>query len=72
MDKEIIAAAERRTSGKEDAVGSGLRGGFLGDRPFGLRVSDRGRAAYRPRPGAFNAARVRQDQNGFRGVRTAP
>jgi formylglycine-generating enzyme required for sulfatase activity len=66
------SAGAGRTSGKDDGIGSGLRGGFFGDMPFGLRVSDRSRAAYRPRPGAFNAARVRQDQNGFRGVRTAP
>ncbi len=66
------SAANRKTSGRDDGVGSALRGGFFGGTPFGLRVSDRGRAAYRPRPGAFNAARVRQDQNGFRAVRTAP
>jgi len=66
------SAAARRESGKNDGIGSGLRGGFFGDTPFGLRVSDRARATYRPRPGAFNAARVRQDQNGFRGVRSAP
>ncbi len=66
------SAGAGRTSGKDDGIGSGLRGGFFGDMPFGLRVSDRSRAAYRTRPGAFNAARVRQDQNGFRGVRTAP
>jgi len=65
------AAGAGRTSGKDDAIGSGLRGGFFGDTPFGLRVSDRGHAAYRPRPGAFSV-RARQDQNGFRGVRTAP
>ena len=66
------SASARRTSGKDDGIGSGLRGGFFGDTPFGLRASDRSRAAYRPRPGAFNAARIRQDQNGFRAVRTAP
>ncbi|MEA3367665.1 MAG: hypothetical protein U9R68_06075, partial [Planctomycetota bacterium] len=65
------AAGAGREPGKEDAVGSGLRGGFFGDVPFGLRVSDRSRAAYRPRAGSFSV-RSRQDQNGFRGVRTAP
>ena len=66
------SAAAGPTSGKDDGIGSGLRGGCFGDMPLDLRTSDRGRATYRPRPGAFNAARVRQDQNGFRGVRTAP
>jgi len=64
-------ATARRTSGKNDGVGSGLRGGFFGDMPSGLRVSDRSRATYRPRAGSFSA-RSRQDQNGFRAVRTAP
>jgi hypothetical protein len=59
-----------KSSGEYDAVGSGLRGGFFGDIPFGLRVSDRNRATYQPRAGSFSA-RSRQDQNGFRGVRTA-
>jgi formylglycine-generating enzyme required for sulfatase activity len=65
------SAAAGRTSGENDAVGSGLRGGFFGDTPFGLRVSDRSRATYGPRAGSFSV-RSRQDQNGFRGVRTAP
>ena len=65
------AAGAGRESAKDDAVGSGLRGGFFGDVPFGLRVSDRSRATYRPRAGSFSV-RSRQDQNGFRGVRTAP
>jgi formylglycine-generating enzyme required for sulfatase activity len=65
------SAAARRTSGKQDAVGSGLRGGFFGDMPSGLRVSDRSRAVYRPRAGSFSV-QSRQDQNGFRCVRTAP
>ncbi len=59
------------SSGKNDGIGSGLRGGFFGDVPFGLRVSDRSRATYRPRAGSFSV-RSRQDQNGFRAVRTAP
>ena len=69
--KAEYSAAARRTSGKSDAIGSGLRGGFFGGTPLDLRVSERGCAIYRPRPGAFNAARVRQDQNGFRGVRAS-
>ncbi|MCX5677091.1 MAG: DUF4838 domain-containing protein [Planctomycetota bacterium] len=62
---------KRKEPGDNYAIGSGLRGGFFGDTPFGLRLSDRGHAAYRPRPGAFSV-RSRPDQNGFRGVRTAP
>jgi hypothetical protein len=62
--------ARGKSSGESDAVGSGLRGGFFGDVPFGLRVSDRSRATYRPRAGSFSV-RSRQDQNGFRAVRTA-
>ena len=58
------------SSGENDGIGSGLRGGFFGDTPFGLRVSDRSRATYRPRAGSFSV-RSRQDQNGFRAVRTA-
>jgi formylglycine-generating enzyme required for sulfatase activity len=58
------------SSGENDGIGSGLRGGFFGDTPFSLRVSDRSRAAYRPRAGSFSV-RSRQDQNGFRAVRTA-
>jgi len=59
-------------SGEDNyAIGSGLRGGFFGDTPVALRLSDRGHAAYRPRPGSFNV-RSRPDQNGWRGVRTAP
>jgi hypothetical protein len=65
------SAAAGRNSGENDAVGSGLRGGFFGDTPFGLRISDRSRATYRPRAGSFSV-RSRQDQNGFRAVRTAP
>jgi len=57
--------------GKDYAAGSGARGGFFGDMPLDLQVSDRLHAAYRPRPGAFAAEQVRQDQNGFRAVRTA-
>jgi len=64
-------AAARRTSGKNDGIGSGVRGGFFGDMPSGLRVSDRSRATYEPRAGSFSV-RSRQDQNGFRAVRTAP
>jgi hypothetical protein len=63
--------ARGKSSGANDAVGSGLRGGFFGDAPFGLRVSDRIRAAYRPRAGSVSV-RSRQDQNGFRAVRTVP
>lgn len=65
------STAARQTSGKNDGVGSGLRGGFFGDMPANLRTSDRSRATYRPRAGSFSV-RSRQDQNGFRGVRTAP
>jgi formylglycine-generating enzyme required for sulfatase activity len=57
---------------KDYALGTGSRGGFFGDMPSSLRTSDRTHAAWRPRPGAFNAAESRQDQNGFRAVRTAP
>ncbi len=60
-----------RESGDNYAIGSGSRGGFFGDTPFTLRMSDRGHAAYRPRPGSFSV-RSRPDQNGFRSVRTAP
>jgi len=63
--------ARGKSPGENDAVGSGLRGGFFGDTPCGLRVSDRSRATYRPRAGSFSL-RSRQDQNGFRPVRTAP
>ncbi len=58
-------------SGKDDAIGSGLRGGFFGDMPFALRLSDRSRAVHRPRDASFGA-RSRSDENGFRCVRTAP
>jgi formylglycine-generating enzyme required for sulfatase activity len=58
-------------SGKDDAVGSGLRGGFFGDMPFSLRTSDRSRAVLRGRAAAFSQ-RSRPDENGFRCVRTAP
>jgi len=60
------------SAGKDFAVGSGFRGGFFGDMPSGLRVSDRSHGAYRPRPGSFSALESRQDQNGFRAARTAP
>jgi hypothetical protein len=65
------AAGAGRASGKDDAAGSGLRGGFFGDVPFGLRVSDRRRAVFRGRAAAFSQ-RSRSDENGFRAVRTAP
>jgi len=35
------AAGAGRESGKDDAIGSGLRGGFFGDMPSALRLSDR-------------------------------
>jgi len=65
------SAGTAQTSGKDDAIGSGLRGGFFGDTPFSLRLSDRGHATYSPRAGSFSV-QSRQDQNGFRAVRTAP
>jgi formylglycine-generating enzyme required for sulfatase activity len=65
------AAGAGATSGKDDAIGSGLRGGFFGDMPFGLRLSDRARAVHRPRDASFGA-RSRSDENGWRGVRAAP
>ena len=65
------AAGPEKASGKDDAIGSGLRGGFFGDMPWGLRLSDRSRAVYSPRAGSFSV-QSRQDQNGCRGVRTAP
>jgi len=65
------AAGAGQTSGKDDGIGSGLRGGFFGDMPFALRTSDRRRAAYRERAASFRA-RARQDEDGWRGVRTAP
>jgi len=65
------AAGAGRESGKDDAIGSGLRGGYFGDMPFGLRLSDRSRAVHRPRDASFGA-RSRSDENGFRAVRTAP
>jgi hypothetical protein len=66
-----FSATEERTSGKNDGFGSGSRGGFFGDTPFGLRVSDRERAVYRVRPGSFSP-RSRPDQDGWRCVRSAP
>jgi len=66
------SAKKGDASGKDYAIGSGLRGGFFGDLRAALRVSDRSRAIYRPRSGAFAAAQERQAQNGFRCVRTAP
>jgi len=60
-----------RESGKDDGIGSGLRGGFFGDMPSALRLSDRSRAVHRPREASFSA-RSRSDENGFRAVRTAP
>jgi formylglycine-generating enzyme required for sulfatase activity len=65
------SAGTGQTSGKDDAIGSGFRGGFFGDMPFALRLSDRGHAAYKVRDATFSA-RARQDQIGWRGVRTAP
>jgi formylglycine-generating enzyme required for sulfatase activity len=65
------AAGTGQASGKDDAIGSGLRGGFFGDMPFGLRLSDRSRAVHRPRDASFEAW-SRSDENGWRGVRTAP
>jgi len=64
-------AGAGQTFGKDDAIGSGLRGGFFGDMPFSLRLSDRSRAVHRPRDASFGA-RSRSDENGWRGVRTAP
>jgi hypothetical protein len=69
--KAEYAAKAGRASGKDDAVGSGQRGGFFGDMPFGLRASDRSRAVFRGRAAAFSQ-RSRSDENGFRAVRTAP
>ena len=63
-------AAGVEKSGEGDAVGSGWRGGFFGDMPWALRLSDRSKAAYRPREGSFSV-QSRQDRNGFRCVRTA-
>ena len=60
-----------KAAGKDDGLGSGLRGGFFGDRPFELRLSDRAKAAFIAREASFSS-RSRADQNGFRGVRTAP
>jgi formylglycine-generating enzyme required for sulfatase activity len=70
-EAKYAAGGKGATSGKEDAFGSGLRGGFFGDMSFSLRLSDRGRAVYSPRAGSFSV-QSRQDQNGWRGVRTAP
>jgi hypothetical protein len=64
-------AAGVEKSGEGDAGGSGWRGGFFGDMPWALRLSDRSKAAYRPREGSFSV-QSRQDRNGFRCVRTAP
>jgi hypothetical protein len=55
----------------QDAVGSGLRGGFFGDMQFNLRTSDRSRAVYRKRGASWNP-QGRADENGLRCVRTAP
>ncbi len=60
-----------KESGADDAVGSGLRGGFFGDLPPALRSSDRSHAVFRVREASFSE-QGRQDENGWRGVRTAP
>jgi len=70
-EANYAAGGKEDASGKDDAVGSGLRGGFFGDMPFGLRLSDRSCGNYSPRGGSFSV-QSRQDQNGFRAVRTAP
>jgi len=62
---------EWRTSGKNDGFGSGSRGGFFGDVPFRLRVSDRDHAVYQKKQGKFSQF-SRPDQDGWRCVRSAP
>ncbi|MDP6630983.1 MAG: DUF4838 domain-containing protein [Kiritimatiellia bacterium] len=64
-------AREWRTSGKNDGFGSGSRGGFFGDVPFRLRVSDRDHAVYQRKQGSFSQF-SRPDQDGWRCVRGAP
>jgi hypothetical protein len=65
------SAGKEKTVGKDDGLGSGLRGGFFGDLPFNLRLSDRAKAAFASREASFSS-QSRADQNGFRCVRTAP
>ena len=60
-----------KTVGKDSGLGSGLRGGYFGDMPFNLRLSDRAKAAFALREASFSS-HSRADQNGFRCVRTAP
>ncbi|MCJ8330546.1 MAG: hypothetical protein HRT89_14430, partial [Lentisphaeria bacterium] len=67
----IYLARERRTSGKNDGFGSGSRGGFFGDVPYRLRVSDRDHAVYQKKQGSFSQL-SRPDQDGWRCVRSAP
>jgi hypothetical protein len=57
--------------GKQDGQGSGVRGGFYGDFPEALRVSDRSRSRFSPRQSDFSP-QCRPDQNGWRCGRTAP
>jgi len=65
------SAGTEKTVGKDDGLGSGLRGGFFGDLPFNLRLSDRAKAAFTAREASFSS-QSRADQNGFRCVRTSP
>jgi len=58
-------------SGAELAIGTGYRGGFFGDLPDTLRVSDRSRAVFKEHEASFSPE-SRSEANGWRGVRTAP
>ena len=69
-EAKYFAGAEK-TVGGDDGLGSGLRGGFFGDMPFNLRLSNRSKAAFTAREASFSS-QSRADQNGFRCVRTAP
>jgi hypothetical protein len=57
------SAGAEKTVGKDDGLGSGLRGGFLGDMPFNLRLSDCSKAAFTAREVSFSF-QSRADQNG--------
>lgn len=60
-----------KDAGKLDGRGSGVRGGSYADMPAMLRVSDRSRSLFVPRPSDFSL-QCRPDRNGWRGARSAP
>jgi hypothetical protein len=61
-----LCPARGAATGRNDAIGSGLRGGCFNDLHVALRTSDRSLAAFADK--SFD----RSSQNGWRGARTAP